>query len=159
MIKKQTTGLIFLLSLVHFSASSQQAEDWKLLTQDKQPISLADYKGQPVILHFWATWCPYCKKLQPKLVELQEKYKASGVEIVAISFNEDDDALPQDSITNRGYTFKTAVNGDKVAKTYGVRGTPTTLFIDRKGKIIFKSTSSNVEDPRLDLAMKEIIKP
>ena len=158
MIKKIATRFIFLLSLAHFSALSQQADDWTLLTQNKQSISLSDYKNKPVILHFWATWCPYCEKLQPKLVELQQKYKASNVEIVAISFNEDNGTLPQNHLTERGYTFKTAVNGDKIAQMYGVQGTPTTFFINKKGEIIFKSTSSNVNDPRLDLAMKEIIK-
>jgi len=91
-------------------------------------------------------------------VELEEKYKKSGVEIVAISFNEDDGAHPQDSIKQRGYKFITAVQGDKVAKQYGVKGTPTTFFINRSGKVIFKSLSSNVADPRLELAIKEIIK-
>lgn len=131
---------------------------WQLKTQSGKQISSKDYLGQPVILHFWATWCPYCKKLQPKLVELQEKYQASGVKIVAISFNEDEGATPQDEIYKRGYQFITAVNGDEVAATYGVRGTPTTFFINRDNQVIFKSTSSNIEDPRLELATKEIIK-
>jgi len=134
------------------------APNWQLKTQTGKSISLADYQGKPVILHFWATWCPYCKKLQPKLVELTQKYKKTEIEIVAISFNEDEGVNPQDSIVKRGYQFVTAVNGDKVAQQYGVKGTPTTFFINRDGKVIFKSTSSNVEDPRLELAVKEIVK-
>jgi len=118
------------------------APAWNLTTQAGKPISLSDYQGKPVILHFWATWCPYCKKLQPKLVELQKKYQSSGVEIVSISFNEDDDARPQDEINHRGYDFITAVNGESVASQYGVRGTPTTFFINRQGQAIYKSTSS-----------------
>lgn len=140
------------------SDTKNQAPNWQLKTQSGENISLADYQGKPVILHFWATWCPYCKKLQPKLTELEAKYKESGVEIVAISFNEDDGAMPQDSIRQRGYQFITAVNGDKVAELYGVKGTPTTFFISRGGKVVFKSTSSNIEDPRLELAVQEIIK-
>ncbi len=135
-----------------------KAPNWELQTQAGENISLADYQGQPVILHFWATWCPYCKKLQPKLVELEEKYKNSGIKIVSISFNEDEGAMPQDSIKERGYNFITAVNGDEVAEEYGVKGTPTTFFINRHGIVIFKSTSSNIEDPRLELAVQEIIK-
>jgi len=53
-----------------FSASSDNyptAPAWQLKTQIGKTISLSDYKGKPIILHFWATWCPYCKKLQPKL--------------------------------------------------------------------------------------------
>jgi len=156
---------IFFILLISTSFLSEakdnvesQAPNWQLHTQTGKNISLADYHGKPVILHFWATWCPYCKKLQPKLVELKEKYKDSGIQIVAISFNEDEGTKPQDSITQRGYQFITAVNGDKVAQQYGVKGTPTTFFINRSGKVIFKSTSSNIEDPRLVLAVQEIIK-
>lgn len=138
--------------------TNDKAQNWTLTTQEGKNISLADYQGKPVILHFWATWCPYCKKLQPKLVELEEKYKNTGIKIVAISFNEYEGANPQDSINQRGYQFITAVEGDKVALRYGVKGTPTTFFINRNGKIIFKSTSSNIADPRLELAVKEIIK-
>jgi cytochrome c biogenesis protein CcmG/thiol:disulfide interchange protein DsbE len=155
---------IILSSLLAFNAqannnTNDKAQNWTLKTQTGKNISLADYQGKPVILHFWATWCPYCKKLQPKLVELKEKYKRSGIEIVAISFNEDEGVNPQDSITQRGYEFITAVEGEKVAKLYGVKGTPTTFFINRSGQVVFKSTSSNINDPKLELAVKEIIKP
>ena len=94
-----------LFSFISQAANDDNAPNWTLKTQAGNSISLADYQGKPVILHFWATWCPYCKKLQPKLVELEEKYKKSGVEIVAISFNEDDGAHPQDSIKQRGYNL------------------------------------------------------
>lgn len=135
------------------------APPWQLTTQAGKSISLSDYQGKPVILHFWATWCPYCKKLQPKLVELEKKYQSSGIKIVSISFNEDDGATPQDEIKNRGYDFITAVKGELVANQYGVRGTPTTFFINRQGKAIYKSTSSDVKNPKLELAVLEIIKP
>ncbi len=134
------------------------APAWQLKTQTGEDISLAQFQGQAVILHFWATWCPYCKKLQPKLVELAEKYHDKGVKIVAISFNEDDGALPQDELAARGYSFITAVNGDEVAMRYGVKGTPTTFFINKNNQVIFKSTSSDITDPRLELATKEIAK-
>jgi len=141
------------------SAEYPTAPAWQLKTQSGEKISLSDYQGKPIILHFWATWCPYCKKLQPKLVELENKYKSSGVEIVSISFNEDDGAMPQDEIKARGYDFITAVEGESVVKLYGVRGTPTTFFINRQGKAVYKSTSSDVSNPKLELAVKEIIKP
>jgi thiol-disulfide isomerase/thioredoxin len=164
---KKTISLIILVSalfsavLFSTTASANElplAPNWQLKTQAGDDISLADFKGKPVILHFWATWCPYCKKLQPELVRLQKQYQESDVEIVAISFNEDEGALPQDELASRGYSFKTAIDGEKVAAQYDVRGTPTTYFLNRSGEVIFKSTSSDITDPRLDLALKEIIK-
>jgi len=153
----------FLISVMcTFSVASAEyptAPAWQLKTQSGENISLSDYQGKPVILHFWATWCPYCKKLQPKLVELENKYQNSGIKIVSISFNEDEGAKPQDEIKARGYNFITAVEGEAVVKLYGVRGTPTTFFINRQGKAVYKSTSSDVSNPELELAVKEIIKP
>ena len=140
------------------TAIAPQAPAWQLKTQAGDTISSRQFEGQGVILHFWATWCPYCKKLQPKLVELEKKYQLQGVKIVAISFNEDDGALPQDELASRGYSFPTAINGDQVAIKYGVKGTPTTFFINKNNQVIFKSTSSDTSDPRLELATKEIIK-
>jgi len=149
--------VVFFSSLVQ-SAPANKALQWQLSTQQGAPIALSDFKGQPVILHFWATWCPFCKKLQPKLVELQQKYANENVQLVAISFNEDEGATPQDVLAERGYSFITAVNGEAVAEQYDVIGTPTTFFINKKGEVIFKSTSSDTKDPRLELALAEIIK-
>lgn len=162
---KKITYLSSLFFLLFWTISNAIAEDfptappWQLTTQAGENISLSDYKGKPVILHFWATWCPYCKKLQPKLAELEQKYQHSGIKIVAISFNEDEGAAPQDELKERGYDFITAVEGESVANQYGVRGTPTTFFINRQGKAIYKSTSSDVDNPKLVLAVQEIIKP
>jgi len=150
---------ISFIFIISFTINAKEmAKPWQLYTQSGQIISLEQYKNKPVILHFWATWCPYCKKLQPTLVELQKKYQAEGVELVSISFNEDEGALPQNEINERGYSFITAVMGEEVAQLYGVPGTPTTFFINRNNEIIFKTSSSDITDPRLDLALKEIIK-
>lgn len=161
---KKITYLSSFFILLLWTIPNAIAEDfptapaWQLTTQAGKPISLSDYQGKPVILHFWATWCPYCKKLQPKLVELEKKYHDSDIKIVSISFNEDDDAKPQDEINHRGYDFITAVKGESVARQYGVRGTPTTFFINRQGQAIYKSSSSDVTNPKLELAVQEIIK-
>jgi len=111
--KLKTAQLIIIISIMSIfssrSADFPTAPAWQLKTQAGKTISLSDYQGKPVILHFWATWCPYCKKLQPKLVALEQKYQESGVKIVSISFNEDEGALPQDEIKARGYDFITAL--------------------------------------------------
>jgi len=155
-------SIVLISILLTFSAFAKDyptAPAWQLKTQSGENISLADYKGKPVILHFWATWCPYCKRLQPKLVELEKKYQDTGITIVAVSFNEDEGAMPQGEINARGYHFITAVNGAPVAELYGVSGTPTTFFINRQGKAIFRTSSSDINNPNFELAVKEIIKP
>lgn len=163
-ICKTLTALSLTLTLAFTSSNTSAKElvdapQWQLTKQNGEPISLEQYEGKPVILHFWATWCSYCKRLQPKLVALQEKYKESGVELVSISFEEDKGIDPQAEITDRGYDFVTAIKGEKVAELYDVNGTPTTFFINRDGKIIYKSTSSRKKHhAKLEKAMVAITK-
>ena len=156
-------SILTLFSIISFSLFANEtkqeiAPDWQLLTQSGKDISLKEYQNTPLILHFWATWCPYCKRLQPGLVALEKKYQSEGVTIVSISFNEDEGAMPQDEIHQRGYKFITAVHGEKVAKLYGVSGTPTTFFINRKGEVIYRTSSSDISNPKIELAIKAIIK-
>ena len=155
---KTILSITFFIAASFTVNASETAKPWQLKTQHGEVISLAQYENKPVILHFWATWCPYCKKLQPTLVALQKKYQGQGVELISISFNEDEGALPQDEINRRGYSFLTAVMGEEVAQLYGVRGTPTTFFINRKNEIIWKTSSSDKAEPRFELALQEIIK-
>ena len=162
--KKLLTSTLIALLFFTLNANAEettvapQAPVWQLKTQSGDTISSAQFDGKATILHFWATWCPYCKVLQPKLVELAKKYQQQGVKLVAISFNEEDGALPQDELAARGYSFPTAVNGDEVAILYDVNGTPTTFFINKHKQVIFKYTSSDTSDPRLELAIQEIVK-
>jgi thiol-disulfide isomerase/thioredoxin len=153
------TFLVATSFIVTFNVKANEtAKPWQLKTQNGDVISLEQYKNKPIILHFWATWCPYCKKLQPNLVALQKKYQSQGVELISISFNEDEGALPQDEINRRGYSFITAVMGEEVAKLYGVQGTPTTFFINRHNEIIWKTSNSDKADPRFELALQAITK-
>lgn len=140
------------------SKVDNRAPNFSLSTESREVISLSDYKGKPLILHFWATWCPYCKKLQPGLDKLYLKYQKQGVEMVAVSFWEEDGAIPQAELLKRGMHFTTLVNGDKVAKIFGVEGTPATLFINKSGEILWQTSNSDPNNPKLEQAIQAIIK-
>ena len=79
-------------------------------------MSLADYRGRPLVLHFWATWCPYCKKLQPGLDRLRQRHVEQDLMVLGISFREDEGAEPQAVLQQRGLGFSTLVAGGKVAR-------------------------------------------
>src|SRR5436190_5147710 len=66
--------------------------DFKVKDLEGKEVSLAAYKGRPLLLNFWATWCGPCKEEIPALMELSTKYKSSNLAIVGISV---DDALPE----------------------------------------------------------------
>lgn len=132
--------------------------DWSLSNASGQEFKAEDYIGKPLVIHFWATWCPYCKKLQPGLEILKQKYSEQGVEFIAISFREDEGAEPQKMLRQRGITIPTLINGDFVAKElFGVTGTPTTIFIDHKGNIVGTTRTSNPTDPLLEKATQYLL--
>lgn len=151
-------ALIATLFWAQFSfAQDDVAPQWSLQTESGETISSADFAGKPLVIHVWATWCPFCKKLQPGLDRLYKKYKPQGLEMIAISVREDEGATPQAVLNDRGYNIKTVINGEQVAEKFGVAGTPTTIFIDRKGNIIAQTSSSDPDDPRLEQVFRYLV--
>ncbi|AQS37251.1 thiol-disulfide isomerase-like thioredoxin [Shewanella psychrophila] len=127
-----------------FSEDVKLAPDFALADPQGKLHQWSEYKGKPTIIHFWATWCPYCKKLQPGLEKLRVDHSDTDLQILGISFNEDVGADPAQTLTERGINFPTLVQGESAAKAYGVPGTPTTVFINRHGEIVWVT---NVSDP------------
>lgn len=155
MRKTTAAFLLFILTAISHTGSfaQQQAPQFTLLDGDGNEVSLADYAGKPLILHFWATWCPYCERLQPGLESLYQDFSTDGLEILAISFSESEDVDPQQVLQDRGISFKTAIEGDEVAARYGVLGTPTTFFITRSGAVLWVTNLSGPNDPRFEDAV------
>ncbi|WP_273046593.1 TlpA disulfide reductase family protein [Pseudoalteromonas sp.] len=150
---------LFLLSFTLYAQDQNtdeahpQLPTLNLQMADGSIINTHDLVGQPYVLHFWATWCPYCKKLQPAL----QKINDMGLKVIAVSFKEDDDATPAKALSDRGYTFKTAVKADAIAAQLSIRGTPTTLFIDKKGRVVWLTNTSNSEDANLHLNARTLL--
>lgn len=152
-------GFILMLMTSNFAhaQSNEMAPAWELMTKTGERVSSTDFDGEPLVIHVWATWCPYCKKLQPGLDRLYKKYHADGLNMIALSVREDDGATPQAVLDERNLDIKTVVNGEKVAALFGVAGTPTTIFINRKGEIIAQTSSSDPDDPRLEQVFKHLV--
>ncbi|GGJ03146.1 hypothetical protein GCM10007978_45860 [Shewanella hanedai] len=153
---------VLLLILLNGTSQAMEmlnmAPDFSLPDPQGKVHTLAEYKGKPLILHFWATWCPYCKKLQPGLDSIAKDYKDADLQVLGISFNEDDGAMPGEMLKKRGIHFPTLINGESVAKSYGVPGTPTTVFINRAGEIVWVTNISDPNDPSLNAAAEFILK-
>ena len=105
-------------------------------------ISLSDYRGKVVLLDFWATWCPPCRKGIPDLVELKEKYGEKGVEIIGISLDgitrggaTKDEVIP--FIKEYGINYPIVEGDMNISQQYGgIRSIPTSFVIDKEGYII-----------------------
>ena len=122
------------------------APDFVLQDASGAHVSLKDFRGKPLVLHFWASWCPYCEKVQPGLQAIADARAGQDLVLLGISFREDDGIEPQSVLRSRGHQFKTLLMGEEVAEMYSVRGTPTTVFIDRDGRIVGMTHSSDPED-------------
>jgi thiol-disulfide isomerase/thioredoxin len=100
-------------------------------------ISLSDYEGKVVVLDFWATWCPPCRKGIPDFVELKKKYMDSGFEIIGISL---DEVKNKESVENfikeYNVNYPMVWGNQTVAYKYGgVSQIPTSFIIDKDGNV------------------------
>ncbi|MDP3148703.1 MAG: TlpA disulfide reductase family protein [Ignavibacteria bacterium] len=133
---------VFVLIMFMFSnatfAQEKKAPDFSLKSVDGKTVKLSDYKNKIVIIDFWATWCPPCRKGIPDLIELQKEFKKDLV-ILGISVDSDTKPDVPGFIKSYGINY-TVVYGDQAtAKLFGgVSGIPTSFLIDKKGNIVDK---------------------
>ena len=92
-----------------------------------------DLEG-PTIVLFWATWCPYCKALMPHLQSILDEY-GDQVSVLALNFKDDDD--PAAFLAERGFNFRLILHSEKVAESWGVKGTPGLFLTDSAGRVVF----------------------
>ncbi|MFA3782259.1 peroxiredoxin family protein [Melioribacteraceae bacterium 4301-Me] len=116
---------------------SVNAPDFTLPTTDGKTLKLSDFKGKVVIIDFWATWCPPCRKGIPDLIELKKKFGKKGLEIIGVSVDQDtkDQVVP--FIKQYGINYPVVYGNNNVYRAYGgIEAIPTTFVIDKTGKIV-----------------------
>jgi cytochrome c biogenesis protein CcmG, thiol:disulfide interchange protein DsbE len=108
------------------------ARDFTVQDSDRK-VSLNQFRGQVVVLNFWATWCPPCVQELPSLIAMQERLRGKGVTVLGVSIDVDGNAYHR-FLKLRNVTFLTVRDPEqKVATTYGTAGWPETYVIDRQG--------------------------
>ena len=125
------------------------APDFTLLDLNGKKVSLARYKGNAVLINFWATWCGPCKIETPWLVELNNQYAPQGLEIVGISTEGDDlqkgdkegwandKAAIEKFVQQEKVPYTVLMDGDSISRPYGgVEELPTSFFVDRNGTVV-----------------------
>ena len=129
--------LFLLLSAALFllAATPQQglAIDYEWITQQGKSASLTDYRGKPLILHFWASWCPPCREEMPELSSWVKAHPEFT--LVAVSLDEDMQEIEKFLETNNISLPALQGNKNEVVRL-GIRGLPATLLIDAKGEIL-----------------------
>lgn len=108
------------------------APDFTVQDSDRS-VKIIDYRGQIVVLNFWATWCAPCVEEMPSLVEMQRRMKSKGVTVIAVSVDVDQSAYNQ-FIKDHGINVLTVRDpAQKSNALYGTFKFPETYIIDRKG--------------------------
>ena len=118
-------------------ASGQRPPVFHVTDLEGRPQSLAQYGGKVVVLHFWATWCPYCRAEIPKLLRIHRELAARGVTILAVGVDENVGQLRQFVASSR---LPYAVIADAeanfaLAQDYEIVGIPATYVIGRDGRL------------------------
>src|SRR5262245_50373535 len=100
-------------------------------------IKLADFKGRPVVIDFWATWCKPCRAAMPHLETIQKRYEPRGLVVMGLSVDEEEPAEVRRFVQKLGVSFRIAMADERVLDLYGpVRSIPTTFFINRQGEVV-----------------------
>ncbi len=124
-----------------FLAPGKVAPDFEEVMLDgKTKMKLSDLQGKVVLLDFWASWCGPCRKENPNVVALYEKYKSKGFTVMSVSLDKDkskwEEAILRDNLSWPNHVSDLKGWSCEAAKQYKVNGIPFTVLIDKDGKII-----------------------
>jgi peroxiredoxin len=108
------------------------AKDFTVRDSDRS-VTLNQFRGQVLVLNFWATWCPPCTEELPSLMDMQDRLRGRGVVVLGVSIDVDAEAYHR-FLKQRNVNFLTVRDPEqKVAGMYGTSGWPETYIIDRQG--------------------------
>ena len=133
-----------------------QAPDFKMKTIDGKTFKLSQLKGKTVVLDFWASWCPDCRKDAPEVVRMYKEYAPQGIEFVGVSMDTDVEAwrkaCEQFGITYTQVSELKKFKETDIAKAYGVKWIPSMVVVDKEGKVAL----STVLTYKVDKYLKEL---
>ena len=116
----------------------RQQADFTLTDLDGKPWSLKSLQGKVVLVNFWATWCPPCRKEMPDLEALYKQFRTQGLVVLAIS--DEDASKVRPFIAEKGISYTVLLDpGRKVNTLFHVMGIPKTFIYDRTGKLAAES--------------------
>ncbi len=138
-IKKLALGLLFSIlaatSLASSGMEGQVAPDFALKSNTGENLRLSEYRGDVVMINFWATWCGPCRQEMPLLDELYGRYQRVGFNLLGINID-DDSSRALRMVEELGIHFPVLFDERKeVSRLYNVEAMPATILVDREGNI------------------------
>ncbi len=115
--------------------TGQQAPDFVLKSSTGENLRLSEYRGDVVMINFWATWCGPCRQEMPLLDELHSRYQRVGFSLLGVNID-DDSRRAMQMIEDLGVSFPVLFDDSKsVSKLYEVDAMPVTVLVDREGNV------------------------
>lgn len=122
------------------------APGFTLVDLDGKKVSLADFKGKPVLVNFWATWCGPCKLEMPWFQEFGQKYAAQGLIVLGLAADDAARTVIASTAKKSGVSYPILLADDKVEEAYGgVDYLPETFYVDRGGKVMLETAGITSE--------------
>jgi peroxiredoxin len=136
-----------------------QAPDFDLKTLDGKEVKLSDYRGKAVLVNFWATWCDPCKIEMPWIIDLQNKYRGQGFEVIGIAMDDSGPDAIRRFAQAMGVNYTILQGKNAVGDAYGATGYPMSVYIDREGHVVDRVMGlvgkSEIED-HIEAALKGV---
>ncbi|WP_434928852.1 TlpA family protein disulfide reductase [Shewanella sp. HL-SH8] len=158
--KSLLTALALLMSInAQALTVGDAAPDFTLKNMQGNNLNLAEQRGEIILINFWASWCGPCRKEMPVLQKLQDKYQDLGVQVWGINVEQENQA-GKDFLADLDLSFSIFFDEtNALSKSYQVEAMPTTVMIDRDGKVrhIFRGYKDGYEKKYAD-AIKKLIR-
>ena len=117
-----------------------KAPDFETMDLEGNTHRLSDYRGQVVIVNFWATWCPPCRAEMPSMQRAWEELRPEGVVLLAVNMGEQREAVAE-FLENNLIDFPLLLDGEMVVSSgWPVQGLPTTYVVDPQGRAVYAAT-------------------
>ncbi|MFK7780965.1 redoxin domain-containing protein [Psychroserpens sp.] len=157
-LKKQIQGKKAEIAALKATQIGEIAPTFSAPTPDGKQLALNDVKGKLTLIDFWASWCKPCRRENPNVVKVFNKYHKKGLEIISVSLDGsrnqkdpkaawikaiEDDKLTWNHVSNLNYF------NDPVAKSYNIRSIPATFLLDAEGKIVAKNLRGNALEQKV----------
>ncbi|MDX1516671.1 MAG: TlpA disulfide reductase family protein [Woeseiaceae bacterium] len=122
-------------SLASSGLTGQQAPDFALKSATGENMRLSEYRGDVVMINFWATWCGPCRQEMPLLDELYQRYERVGFNLLGVNID-DDSNRAMNMVRELGVNFPVLFDSKKeVSRMYDVDAMPVTVLVDREGRV------------------------
>jgi cytochrome c biogenesis protein CcmG/thiol:disulfide interchange protein DsbE len=127
-------------------------------TFEGKVVRLADLRGRPVVLDFWATWCRPCRAAMPHLDAVQKRFGDGRLVVIGLSVDDaDENQDVRRFARNLGVSFRLGMANEKVLDLYGpIRSLPTTVFINRQGEVV-RRVKGYIDSETLDSYVIELV--